>query len=83
MLAIASRDGGLSCRNRSLCLRHPKKDCFGETPKVRARTGVSRQTRALPGKNYPPSWLVISGSFFRRKRNQLFHVLRMLSRGVR
>jgi hypothetical protein len=34
-------------------------------------------------KNYPPSRLVMSGSFFRRKRNQLFHVLRMLSRGVR
>jgi hypothetical protein len=32
---------------------------------------------------YPPSGEVISGSFFRRKRNQLFQVFRILSRGVR
>ena len=68
-------------------------DCFGETPKP------TRETRALPGRErhpakcrraeraefarYSPSREVISGSFFRRKRSQLFQVFRMLSRGVR
>ena len=38
---------------------------------------------APKGGRYPPSRELISGHFLRRNRNQLFHVFRMLSRGVR
>jgi len=69
-------------------------DCFGETPKptreTRALPGkrwerhsARDRTERAEFARYPPSLEVITGSFFRRKRNQLFQVFRMLSRGVR
>jgi hypothetical protein len=47
------------------------------------KSAIANARDARATQNYPTSRLLISGSFFRRKRNQLFHVLRMLSRGVR
>jgi len=55
-------------------VRYPEKD--GNA--IRQDTGRSAQNS-----RYSPSREVISGSFFRRKRNQLFQVFRTLSRGVR
>jgi hypothetical protein len=49
----------------------------------RARYPERQEHRPAEFARYPPSREVISGSFFRRKRNQLFQVFRMLSRGVR
>jgi hypothetical protein len=83
--ALPEEDGTLSDhRLRRLALQragHPAK-CRSEQ---NARATQARQSLALPicALSYSPSREVTSGSFFRRKRNQLFQVLRMLSRGVR
>ena len=49
MLAIASRNRGLSLALQWLCDPHRQKDCFGETPKA------ARETRALPGDQTGPA----------------------------
>jgi hypothetical protein len=43
-VAHASRVLAMTSRRRGL----PEKDCFDETPKVRAGLALARETRALP-----------------------------------
>jgi len=64
--------------------RSPTRETRALPGKMETASGKCRAERAEYSRYPdPPSPEVISGSFFRRSRSQLFQVLRMLSRGVR